>query len=132
MRLISRDELRERMERNDVFALIEVLPPQNYEASHLPGAMNIPLGNDFRDCVERSLPNRSQTVVVYCRGHESAASPHAAKELEAMGYADVWLYAGGKSDWMRAGLHVASSERGRRSEPMRLQHVTAGVAERAR
>jgi rhodanese-related sulfurtransferase len=110
MRMISRDDLRDRMERNDVFALIEVLPPQNYEASHLPGAMNIPLGNDFRDRVQQTLPDRSQTIVVYCRDQESAASPHAAKELEAMGYADVWLYAGGKSDWMQAGLHIASSE----------------------
>jgi rhodanese-related sulfurtransferase len=109
MHTISRDELRERIERNDAFALIEVLPPQNYETAHLPGAMNIPLGNDFRDRVEQTFPDRGLTIVVYCRDNESAASPHAAKELEAMGYIDVWLYAGGKSDWSQGGLHFDSS-----------------------
>ena len=41
---ISRDELRTRMDRGDPLILLEVLAPQYYRHSHLPGALNLPPG----------------------------------------------------------------------------------------
>lgn len=109
MQVISRDELRDKIERNDVFALVEVLEPASYEAFHLPGAMNIPLGDDFDERVTHAIPDKSQPVVVYCKDEHCAASPTAAKRLEQLGYAVVYDYSAGKLDWKRAGLNVDSS-----------------------
>jgi 3-mercaptopyruvate sulfurtransferase SseA len=39
---ISRDELKEKIERGDKFALVETLPRTTYDHAHLPGAINLP------------------------------------------------------------------------------------------
>ena len=41
---IGRDELQAKMDRGDPFILLEVLAPQYYRHSHLPGALNLPPG----------------------------------------------------------------------------------------
>ena len=40
---ISREELREKIDRGDEFILVDTLEEQFYRHSHLPGAINIPL-----------------------------------------------------------------------------------------
>jgi rhodanese-related sulfurtransferase len=45
-------------------AIIEVLPREEFEAEHLPGAINIPLKELDRDAVAHL--DRARPVVVYC------------------------------------------------------------------
>ena len=42
-RNISREKLKEKMDRGDEFFLVDALEEQYYRHSHLPGAINIPL-----------------------------------------------------------------------------------------
>lgn len=62
---ISRDELKEKIERGDTFVLVETLPRTTYDHAHLPGAINLP-----PDVVEQLapalLPAKSAEIVVYC------------------------------------------------------------------
>ena len=44
--------------------IVEVLPHEEYEQEHLPGAINIPLKE--LDAKHPSLPSRDRPVVVYC------------------------------------------------------------------
>lgn len=44
--------------------LVEVLPPDEYEAEHLPGAINIPLKQLDRSTTARLAQDRP--VIVYC------------------------------------------------------------------
>ena len=44
--------------------LVEVLPAQEYEAEHLPGAINIPLKNLDRQTAAQL--QRDHPVIVYC------------------------------------------------------------------
>ena len=44
--------------------LVEVLPAEEYDDEHLPGAINIPLRRIDRDAPQRLDP--SAPVVVYC------------------------------------------------------------------
>ena len=47
--------------------LVEVLPPEEYEEEHLPGAVNIPL----RRLGERAGElDRDRAVIVYCHDHQ--------------------------------------------------------------
>ena len=41
---IGREELQAKIDRGDPFILLEVLAPQYYRHSHLPGALNLPPG----------------------------------------------------------------------------------------
>jgi len=48
--------------------LIEVLPREEYEDEHLPGAINIPLKELNRETAQQL--ERSRPVIVYCYDHQ--------------------------------------------------------------
>ena len=59
---IGREELRSLLAREA--QLVEVLPRDEYDDEHLPGAINIPLRKIDREARERLDPKRP--VIVYC------------------------------------------------------------------
>lgn len=105
MQEISRDGLKTMLNQNHV-ELIEVLPPEQYKEFHLPGAINIPLGDDFDKRIQQAVPDKSGHVVVYCLDAECQASPKAARRMEELGYQQVYDYEAGKEDWKAAGLPI--------------------------
>lgn len=108
MQEISRDRLKSMLHNNGV-QLIEVLAPEYYEKFHLPGAVNVPLGDDFDEQIEQVIPDKNRQVVVYCLDAECQASPKAARRMEELGYQQVYDYEAGKEDWKAAGLPVEPS-----------------------
>src|SRR5690606_15568071 len=86
--------------------LVDVLSPESYAEYHLPGAINIPLTDDFENQVNARLQDKDEKIVVYCMDEDCPASDKAAQRLEAMGYQCVLDYAAGKSDWKNHGLPV--------------------------
>jgi rhodanese-related sulfurtransferase len=62
---ISRDELKEKIDRGDRFYLVETLPEFMYSQGHLPGAVNLP-PNRVRELAQGVLPEKGAEVVVYC------------------------------------------------------------------
>ena|SRR6187455_655223 len=102
MQTITREALKKKLERGDDFALVEVLSPQAYDAYHLPGAINIPLGPNFEENVLLTLHDKNQEIVVYCSDENCSASPTAYKRLKDLGYRRVYDYEFGKHDWLTA------------------------------
>ena len=101
---VTHGELKAKMDRGDDFVLVDALGREHYESSHLPGAVNLPY--EFVDEAGRVLPDKEAEIIVYCMNVGCSASDEEARELEEMGYSRVLLYAGGKQDWIRAGLPV--------------------------
>ena len=64
---IDRDEL-QRLRRDEHAQLVEVLPEDEFEDEHLPGASNIPLKTLDRDSTA-SL-DRRRPVIVYCYDYQ--------------------------------------------------------------
>ena len=62
---ITRDELREKIERGDRFHLFEVLPEMYYRKHHLPGAVHM-APTDVEGTVTRLVPDKSAEIVLYC------------------------------------------------------------------
>ncbi|HJV05397.1 MAG TPA: rhodanese-like domain-containing protein [Actinomycetota bacterium] len=62
-RPVDRDEL-QRLVREDQAQLVEVLPREEYEEEHLPGAVSIPLRDIDGEARDRLDPSRP--VIVYC------------------------------------------------------------------
>ncbi len=60
---IDRDEVRRLLEQEQA-QLVEVLPADEYELEHLPGAINIPLKQ--LDAETTRQLDSQQPVVVYC------------------------------------------------------------------
>ena len=101
---ITREELKAKMDRGEDFVLVDALGADHYTSSHLPGAINLPY--EFVDDAEEVLLDKAAEIVVYCMNTLCSASSEEARELTQMGYENVLHYAGGKQDWMRAGLSV--------------------------
>jgi rhodanese-related sulfurtransferase len=99
---ISREDLRTRLDAGTV-TLVEALPEPHYHAEHLPGAVNLP-GQLTADLAATLAPDRTQTVVTYCSGPSCGRSKVTAAAFTRLGYADVRVYEGGKTDWAEAGL----------------------------
>jgi rhodanese-related sulfurtransferase len=62
LKTVTREELKEKMDRGDDFVLLEVLGEKSYQRAHLPGAIR------FQDTGQASalLPDRSAEIVAYC------------------------------------------------------------------
>ena len=59
---IGRDEVQRLL--SEGAQLVEVLPREEYEEEHLPGAINIPIRRIDKEARDRLDPNRP--VIVYC------------------------------------------------------------------
>ena len=100
---ISREGLWQKIQRGDEFVLIDALAPISYAAAHLPGAISMP--PEFVSArAKRRIPNPNTEVVVYCTNATCDASVVVANRLVELGYQNVHHYAGGKADWVEAGL----------------------------
>lgn len=94
---ITAAELAERLHAGDA-AVLDVRGRAEWEAGHLPGVANIPVGYlaDRLDEIPRDRP-----LVVHCQG--GARSAIAASVLRARGFHNVVNLAGGFADWQAAG-----------------------------
>ena len=107
MKNISREELKGILENGGGVTLVEALAERYWRDGHLPGAVQL----DYPEVRERAgevLPDKNARIVVYCANEACQNSVKAAGELEALGYTNVYEYAGGKQDWVEAGLALES------------------------
>jgi rhodanese-related sulfurtransferase len=65
VKTISRDELKQKIDRKDDFVLVETLPKMTYEHAHLPGAINMP-SDQVNALAPKLLPDKNADIVVYC------------------------------------------------------------------
>jgi rhodanese-related sulfurtransferase/DNA-binding transcriptional ArsR family regulator len=102
MAQVGRQELLAQARRGEVVVL-DVRPPDEFEAAHLPYARSIPLPELARRLAE--LP-RDVQIVAYCRGPFCLMSDEAVKLLREHGY-QARKTLDGVSEWQAAGLPLA-------------------------
>ena len=98
---VPADQLLERV-RAGLVSVLDVRPPEEYEAGHLPGAVNIPLEE-----LEKRLHelNPDQEIVAYCRGPHCVLAFDAVSILRQKGVKARRLE-GGLPEWQLEGLPV--------------------------
>lgn len=101
MEPVSREELLARM-REGLVTVLDVRPPDEFATGHLPGAVNVPLGE-----LERRLADidPEHDIVAYCRGPWCVLSFEAVAALRARGF-KVRRLEDGWPEWKAAGLPV--------------------------
>jgi rhodanese-related sulfurtransferase/DNA-binding HxlR family transcriptional regulator len=100
---LPRKELLKRA-RDGLITVVDVRPPEEYAAGHVPGAINIPL-TELEHYLDKL--NSKQEIVAYCRG------PHCVLAFEAVArIRDKGLKArrleDGYPEWKSAGYPVES------------------------
>lgn len=93
--------LRRKVRKGEV-TLLDVRPPEEFEAAHIPGALSVPLPELARRLSE--LP-RGREVVAYCRGPYCVLAMEAVKALRRKGFKAARL-GDGILDWAALGLPV--------------------------
>ena len=106
MQAISRDDVGRMMRTTPDLTIVEVLGKQAFGEYHIPGAINVPIGEGFDERIQAAVPNKTAPVIVYCWDTDCDASPKAAERMEQLGYDAVFDYEAGKADWKQADLPV--------------------------
>lgn len=105
---ITTRQLKDKIDRTEDFALVEVLGPETFAEFHIPGAVNVPVDDTFEDGIQKAVPDKNKLVVVYCRDIECHASAKAVRRMEALGYNNVLEFHNGKVGWKAQGLPVVT------------------------
>jgi rhodanese-related sulfurtransferase len=98
MNLISREELKEKLDRGDDFKLVMALSDWAFQTKHIPGSINVSRPDQVQDNLDLN-----EEIVVYCANPVCTASVMAYHTLTSHGYKNVRRYAGGLEDWETAG-----------------------------
>ncbi|TWT92932.1 molybdopterin biosynthesis protein MoeB [Botrimarina colliarenosi] len=108
MRSITAVKLAEMRQNNQKFLLVNTLPSENFEATKIDGAVNIPqYHSDFAKQVEEKAGGKSQPVVVYCASASCDSSEKAAEKLDDAGFDHVLDFTDGAEGWKE--LETAST-----------------------
>jgi rhodanese-related sulfurtransferase/biotin operon repressor len=101
---IPRQELLERV-RDGLVTVLDVRPPEEYAAGHLPGAVNVPL-SELEYFMKQLDPD--QDIVAYCRGPHCVLAFDAVASLRDKGIKARRLE-DGYPEWKTDGLPVETS-----------------------
>ncbi len=114
----SKEEILTSMEDGNV-AIVDVLPLESYEASHIPGSICLPcmdlMQGDFKQGFDYLLPNdvlalrlkemsKYDRIITYCGGGIAAAVNAMAHVMT--GHDNVAVYDGSLYEWLGEGLPV--------------------------
>ncbi len=111
MNILTRNELKEMLDSQEDFLLINVLSEESFFKAHIPGSSNIPIsGSGFLQKVvdKTGTQNKNYRIVTYCGGFHCSASKDAAYKLMEAGYKNVSAFEGGMEDWSAAGYPIVS------------------------
>lgn len=108
---IPRTELLERV-RDGLVTVIDVRPPEEYAAGHVPGAVNVPL-QELEDRLEEfsNLEGEDREIIAYCRGPHCVLAFDAVASLREKGMKARRLE-DGYPEWKTAGLPVEEAPSG--------------------
>ena len=101
---VTREELLDRV-RSGNATVIDVRPPEEFAAGHIPGAVSIPL-EELAEHLDE-LP-ADETIVAYCRGAYCVLAYDAVRLLTDRGRSAVRL-ADGMLEWRLASLPIETA-----------------------
>jgi rhodanese-related sulfurtransferase len=99
MRVITVEELKEKLDNQEAFVFLDVREPSEYAESNIPGAKLKPLGEIATMQIEELEDLRDQEIVIHCRS--GARSMQACMLLEQMGFKNTVNVQGGILAWQQ-------------------------------
>jgi len=109
MEAVEGNELLRRVKSGEV-TVLDVRPPEEFRAGHIPGALSIPVGELKARLKE--LP-RDRDVVAYCRGPYCVMAIEAVELLRKKGF-KAHRMEQGVVDWRARGWRVETESQGAR------------------
>jgi hydroxyacylglutathione hydrolase len=96
-------ELKELIENESDFQVIDVRRTSEYESGHAPRAATAPLAN-LRETLPKLHLNPSRKTAVICAGGYRSSA--ATSIMQTLGFSDLLNVTGGTNAWIKAGYEV--------------------------
>jgi rhodanese-related sulfurtransferase len=105
VKIVTAEELKVKIDSFEMFNLIDVREPSEYNHGYIPGAVNIPRGTiEFNISSEKFwestgfyLPEKKEEFVLYCK--KGSRSILAAEALKKLGFENISIIEGGFKKW---------------------------------
>ena len=88
---ITQEEAKQIMDTTNGYILLDTRTREEYDQSHIPGALLIP-HTEIAERAEEALPDKDQLILVYCRSGNR--SKQASEVLAELGYTHVKEFGG--------------------------------------
>ncbi len=105
---IKKEELLEKMKRNENFTVLDVRDTAEYKKEHIVGAKHLLIARMKKKTVEAML-GKEDLIVTYSEDIDCPAKNIAAQKLSDFGYKNVRAYQGSWKEWKEAGYPVEKS-----------------------
>lgn len=98
MRTITATELKQRIDSGEPIKLVNALEESKFRLKHIPNSLNF----YRREAIEENL-GKDEKIIVYCTDIACNKSIMLYQLLEALGYKDIFRFAGGIREWEKEG-----------------------------
>jgi rhodanese-related sulfurtransferase len=102
---IGGEELKEKLERGEVFKLVMVLGEWDYRAKRIPGSLRVSTPEEGLQALDVN-----DEIVLYDSGPPCPASRIACRFLKAHGYGRVRRYVAGLQEWESEGYPLEGEQ----------------------
>jgi len=100
------EEFKGAVDRKEDAVILDVRNPNEYNAAHVPGAINLARGLlEFN--IWTVVPDKNKKIYVYCKTGGRAAL--ATKQLNELGYKNAVAVREGMADWIKAKYPVKTT-----------------------
>ena len=91
---------------NEGIKFIDARPVEEFEESHIKGAINIPFYGSEEYESTLSKISKDEIVITYCNGDDCDLSTLLGEEIFKKGYKKVYVFFGGWNDWLKKGYPI--------------------------
>ncbi len=99
---ITKEELLEKVKRNETFHLVDVRDTPDYQKEHIVGAVHLLISDMTKESTE-ALFGKQDVIVTYSQDINCPAKNIAAQKLMDWGFTNVLAYQGSWMEWKEAG-----------------------------
>ena len=104
MKILSAQQVKNKMERNPQAKVVMTLGPKAYAKSHIPGSINI-----WNITLAKEQFSQDTEIIGYCSDQRCMASYYAYQQLAQAGFNNIWRFAGGLNEWSDAGYPLEAT-----------------------
>lgn len=102
---ISKEELREKIEKDEPFHLVDVRDTPDFEKEHIVGAVHLLIPEMTPENLASRFP-KNDVIITYSEDRSCPAKRIAAQKFYEAGFPRVFAYEGSWKEWKQAGYPV--------------------------
>lgn len=97
IRSIEAESIRNKLSNGERLIFVDVSSEKSYDEGHIPRSIHLPLDQVMRLAPRYLAGHEGTDMVVY--GDDAVSSETACRQLQTLGFEQLFHYASGKLDW---------------------------------